>query len=132
VTLVPAAIGFAVVSSLLLLWMLAAARRAWRALPPGAQVPVRRGLGGWNQWRPKESALRLWPAAGVVIWLANVAIVVSVVTGGASARSTGDTAALPGVLLLPMIVLLVGEQQALKAARAGAARPAPGLGGPQG
>jgi hypothetical protein len=115
----PAAIGYAVVSSLLLLWMLAATRRAWRALPPGAQVPVRRGLGGWKRWQPKESALRLWLAAGAVIWLANIAVVVAVVTGGASARSTGDTAALPGVLLLPMIALLVSEHHALKAARAG-------------
>lgn len=111
----PEAVGFAVVSGLLLCWMLALTRRAWRRLPSGALVPVHGGLGGWDRWRPKESALLVWPGFAGLIWLVNLGIMIYALTGPAarSARSAVVTSAL---LLLPMVILLIGEHRALKAA----------------
>jgi hypothetical protein len=115
--MVALAIGFAVVGSLLLVWMLVLTRRAWRTLPPGAQVPVHGGLGGWDKWRPKESALLVWPVVGGLIWLAEAGTAI-LLAADAAARSNGGLAALPVTLTLPMIILLVTEHYALKAAHA--------------
>jgi hypothetical protein len=115
--MVALAIGFAVVGSLLLVWMLVLTRRAWRTLPPGAQVPVHGGLGGWDKWRPKESALLVWPVVGGLIWLAEAGTAI-LLAADAAPRSNGGLAALPVTLTLPMIILLVTEHYALKAARA--------------
>jgi len=127
--MVALAIGFAVVGGLLLVWMLVLTRRAWRTLPPGAQVPVHGGLGGWDKWRPKESALLVWPVVGGLIWLAEAGTAI-LLAAAAAARSNGGLAALPVTLTLPMIILLVTEHYALKAARAtGGAGGAGGVGG---
>ena len=115
--MVALAIGFAVVGGLLLIWMLVLTRRAWRTLPPGAQIPVHGGLGGWDKWRPKESALLVWPVVGGLIWLAEAGTAI-LLAANAAARSNGGLAALPVTLTLPMIILLVTEHYALKAARA--------------
>jgi len=109
------AVAFAVVSGLLLLWMLVLARRAWRTLPPGARVPVHGGVGGWDKWQPKESALLLWPVIGTLIWLLNLGIMIYAVTD-AAARAKGSVATVPAVLVVPMVILLVSEHFAVKAA----------------
>ncbi|MCL2730809.1 MAG: hypothetical protein FWE15_12400 [Actinomycetia bacterium] len=111
----PVAIGFAVVSGLLMFWMVALARRAWRTLPPGAPVPVHGGPAGWDKWRPKESALLVWPVIAGLIWLVNLGIMIYTVTA-AHARSADGTSAMSALLILPMIILLVSEHLALKAA----------------
>jgi hypothetical protein len=36
-------------------------------LPPGAQVPVHFGPGGYNRWLPKKTGLAMWPALGAVV-----------------------------------------------------------------
>lgn len=113
--LVLVAVGFAVVNGLLLLWMLALTRHAWRTLPPGAQVPVHGGPGGWDKWRPKESALLIWPVIAGLIWLVNLGMMIYTVTD-AAARSADGASATLAVLILPMIILLVSERLALKAA----------------
>jgi hypothetical protein len=114
--MVALAIGFAVTGGLLLVWMLVLAWRAWRTLPPGAQVPVHGGLGGWDKWRPKENALLVWPVVGGLIWLAEAGTAI-LLAADAAARSNGGLAALPVTLTLPMIILLITEHYALKAAR---------------
>lgn len=111
----PEAVGFAVVSGLLLFWMLALTRRAWRRLPPGALVPVHGGLAGWDRWRPKESALLLWPVVAGLIWLVNLGIMIYALTGPA-ARPADSAVLTSALLLLPMIILLASEHFALKAA----------------
>ena len=119
--LMPVAIGFAVVSGLLLLWILALARHAWRTLPPGARVPVHGGPRGWDKWRPKESALLIWPVVAGLIWLVNLGIVIYTVID-AAARSKDGAVVVPALLILPMVILLVSEHLALKAARRAAGR----------
>jgi hypothetical protein len=116
------AIGFVVVSGALLLWLLAMVRRAWQALPGRSLVPVHSGGAGWDRWRPKESALPVWIIAGVGIWVLNVGIMTYTVTAAAAkARAGLDVAA--GLLILPLIILVVSAQLALKAARRRAAGP---------
>jgi hypothetical protein len=117
----PVAVAFAVVSGLLLLWMFALTRHAWRTLPPGAQIPVHRGLGGWNRWQPKESALVIWAVGGVVVWLATAGTSIYLATDHA-AMSKGNVVVLPAALTLPMVALLVSERSALKAARGAGTR----------
>jgi hypothetical protein len=117
VTLMPVAIGFAVASGLLLFWMFVLTLRAWRTLPPGTPVPVHGGLGGWDKWWPKERALFTWPVVGSLIWLITAGTMIYA-AAGSPPRSKGSLAALPAVLILPMIILLVGEHYALKAAAA--------------
>jgi hypothetical protein len=78
---------------------------------------VHGGLGGWDKWRPKESALQVWPVVGGLIWLAEAGTAI-LLAAAAAARSNGGLAALPVTLTLPMIILLVTEHYALKAARA--------------
>jgi hypothetical protein len=112
-----AAIAFTVVSGLLLVWMLVLARHAWRTLPPGAQVPVHGGPHGWDQWGPKEMALRLWAGIGAAIWVVNLGIMIYAVTD-ATARSRGASTALQIVLVIPMLVLAISEHYAVKAAYA--------------
>lgn len=118
----PVAIAFAVVNSLLLLWMLGLTRRARRTLPPGAPVPVHGGLGGWDKWWPKERALFGWLFAGTVAWLATVGAMIAVVADAAE-RSNGGLAALPAALVLPMAILLISEYLAVKAAARVASDP---------
>jgi hypothetical protein len=109
------AIAFAVVNSLLLLWVLALTWRARRTLPPGAQFPVHAGLGGWDKWWPVERALFVWPVIGAVIWLADIVTMVIAVVGAASSKD--GIAAVTAILTIPMIMLPVTEHFALRAAR---------------
>jgi hypothetical protein len=115
VRLMPVAVGLAVVSGLLLVWILVLARHAWRTLPPGAQVPVHGGLAGWNRWRPKESALLLWPVIAGFIWLMNLGVMVYTVTD-AAAKAKDSAATVSVLLILPMLILLISEHLALRAA----------------
>jgi hypothetical protein len=110
----PVAIGFAVVSGLAVLRMVVLARRAWQELPPGALIPVHGGSLGWDKWRPKERALLIWPFGGAVVWVVNVGIAVFVAV---AAKSADGADVLTGVLVIPVIILAVSEQLALKAAR---------------
>lgn len=109
------AIGSTVVSGLLLVWMLALTRHAWRTLPPGAKVPVHGGLFGWDKWRPKESALLIWPVFAGLIWLLNLGIMIFTVAD-AAARSDDGMAVVFALFLFSMVSLSVGERLALKAA----------------
>jgi hypothetical protein len=117
VTLMPVAIGFAVVSGLLLLWIVVLTRHAWQTLPAGARVPVHGGPGGWDNWWPKERALLVWPVIAGLIWLANLGIMIYAVVAAASMSKDGAAlAVVPVLLILPMVILLVSEHFALKAA----------------
>jgi len=108
-------ITVAVVNTVILCWMLALTRRTWRTLPSGALVPVHGGANGWDRWRPKESALVLWPVISGLIWLLNLGIMIyAAVDPGA--RSQGALTALPVALMVPMVILAVTEHYAVKAA----------------
>jgi hypothetical protein len=123
--LMAAAIGLAVLNGVLFAWMTALARDAWRALPPGAPVPVHGGVAGWERWRPKERALRLWPIAGGAFWLGSL-VILGLVAAGVTGRSAAGADSVAAVLAVALLVLLPCEYLALKAARAvsdQAARP---------
>jgi hypothetical protein len=70
--------------------------------------------------------LLVWPVVGGLIFLAEAGTAI-LLAADAAARSNGGLAALPVTLTLPMIILLITEHYALKAARS--ASGAGGAGG---
>ncbi|HXW44365.1 MAG TPA: hypothetical protein VEL03_06245 [Streptosporangiaceae bacterium] len=70
-------------------------------LPPGAQVPVHFGLGGYNRWLPKNLGLALWPALGVVVY------VIILVTGHDKGVHGSPTVGL-SIALAVMLVTQIG------------------------
>jgi hypothetical protein len=84
-------------------------------LPPGAQVPIHFGPGGYNRWLPKKAGLALWPALAVVVY------VVVVVTGDKGIHGSPATG-----LTIGLGVILVTQIGALAAA-VGRGRPRPPL-----
>jgi hypothetical protein len=95
--------------SVLLVAMLGVSAYAAVTLPPGAQVPVRFGPGGYGSWRPKRTALALWSGSAVVIYAVDLA---------AAAEASSAKGFTP-VLILPVVllVLIVNQMGAIRAAR---------------
>lgn len=52
----------------LLLAMVCVSLYGAAALPPGAQLPVHFGSGGYNRWVSKNTGLVIHPAAGAVVY----------------------------------------------------------------
>jgi uncharacterized membrane protein len=75
-------------------------------LPPGSQVPVHHGIGGYNNWQPKTLALISYPAIGVLVFG-----ILFAATSGASGKSG------PAVLApIAMVVIAISEYGAVRAA----------------
>jgi hypothetical protein len=72
------------------------------ALPPGAQVPVHFGPGGYNRWVPKNIGLTMWPAMGAVVFVIIVVAVHGHQTHGGLGPVFGLSIAL-GVMLVTHI-----------------------------
>jgi len=71
-------------------------------LPPGAQLPVHFGPGGYNRWVSKNTGLALWPGLGVVVFAIIVVTVKNHQTHGGLGPSAGLSIAL-GVMLITQI-----------------------------
>jgi hypothetical protein len=79
-----------------------------RMLPPGSQVPVHHGIGGYNNWQPKALALISYPAIGVLIY-----VILLVATS--SAHSSGKST--PALIApIAMVVIAISEYGAVRAA----------------
>jgi hypothetical protein len=102
-------IGAVAAGSVLLVVMLGVSVYAAVTLPLGAQVPVRRGLGGYSNWQPKRVALALWSGSVVVIYVAILAMVVA----------AGWNGRIWPALTLPVaqLVLIFNQMGAVRAAR---------------
>jgi hypothetical protein len=102
-------IGAVAVGGVLLVVMLGVSVYAAVTLTPGAQVPIRLGLGGYSSWRPKRVALALWSGSAVVVYVAILAIVVA----------AGWNGRLGPALILPLaqLVLIFNQMGAVRAAR---------------
>jgi hypothetical protein len=95
-----------IIDGALLLAMIGVSLYGLARLPPGAQVPVHFGPGGYNRWVSKNAGLALWPAVGVLIY------VILMVTSRKPQTHGGPTTALTIVLG----VILVTEIGALAVA----------------
>jgi hypothetical protein len=102
-------IGAMAIGSVLLVAMLGVSVYAAVTLPPGALVPVHRGLGGYNNWQPKRVALVLWSGIAVAIY------VIILATAGAA----GPNGRLAPTVVLPVaqLVLIFNQMGAIRAAR---------------
>jgi len=85
-------------------------------LPAGAQLPLHFGPAGYTNWQPKNFALVLWPALGVVLF------VILIVTGRRPGSQT-----VPIVLTIALAVMLLSHLGAIRAAlaRSGGEQPLP-------
>jgi hypothetical protein len=102
-------IGAVAVGSVLLVVMLGVSVYAAVTLPPRAQVPIRRGLRGYNKWQPKRVALSLWSGSALVVYVGILAIVVA---AGPNGR-LGPAEILP----VAQLVLIFNQMGAVRAAR---------------
>jgi hypothetical protein len=62
-----------IIDGILLLAMIGVSLYGAVALPPGAQVPVHFGVGGYNRWLPKKTGLAIWPGLAAVIYVVVLA-----------------------------------------------------------
>jgi hypothetical protein len=105
-------IGAVAVGSVLLVVMLGVSVHAAVTLPPGAQVPISRRLGGYRNWQPKRVGLALWSGGAVVVYVAILVIV------GMAGWSNGRLS--PAVTLpVAQLVLIFNQMGAVRAARSG-------------
>ena len=74
-------------------------------LPPGAQVPVHFGPGGYNRWLPKKTGLVIWPALGAVVYL--IVVVTAHDKGIHGSPAVGLTVALVVILVTQIGALAV-------------------------
>jgi hypothetical protein len=75
------------------------------SLPPGAQIPVHFGPGGYNRWVSKNAGLTLWPAIGVLVYV--ILIVTSRDAGTHGSPTIGLTIALCVILVTQIGALAV-------------------------
>jgi hypothetical protein len=98
-------VGVVVGGVIVLLAMVGISVYGWVTLPPGAQVPLHHGIGGYGNWQPKTIALISYPVIG--------ALVFAVVLGATSrASSSGPTVIAP----LAILVAAVSQYFAVRAA----------------
>lgn len=96
------------VGAIVLLAMIAMSVWETVTLPPGAQVPVHHGIGGYGNWQPKVFALITYPVVGALI-------LTIVIVASQSARSSGKTA--PAVIApVVLLVIAAGQYGAIRAA----------------
>jgi hypothetical protein len=91
-----------IIGGALLLAMISVSLYGAAALPPGAQVPVHFGPGGYNRWVPKNTGLVLHPAFGAVVYAIVVVTVRDHQTHGGLGPAAGLSIAL-GVILITQI-----------------------------
>ena len=91
-----------IIGGALLLAMICVSLYGAAALPPGAQMPVHFGPGGYNRWVPRNTALILHPAIGAVMYAIIVASVRDHQTHGRLGPAAGLSIAL-GVVLIAQI-----------------------------
>jgi hypothetical protein len=72
-------------------------------LPPGSQVPMHHGIGGYNNWRPKTLALVSYPVISVLVFGILLA---------ATRGSSGAAVVAP----IAMVVIAASEYGAVRAA----------------
>jgi hypothetical protein len=114
-------VGAIIAGGVVLAAMIGISAYAAVTLPAGARIPVHHGLGGYNNWVSKNTALILWPAGGAVAFAVLVATAASAGTSGKAAP----------VLILPVVLLIAAVSQygAIRAAMArsnGGDLPSPG------
>ncbi len=91
-----------IIGGALLLAMICVSLYGAAALPPGAQMPVHFGSGGYNRWVSKSTGLVIHPAAGAVVYAIIVVTVRDHDTHGGLGPAAGLSIAL-GVLLIVQI-----------------------------
>ena len=88
-------------TTVVLLVMVGMAVYAAVTLPPGAQIPVHLGIGGYNNWVSKNVGLVIWPAVGAVIFVITLFTAAGRHTGGKSVPT----------LILPLVLLILAASQ---------------------
>jgi hypothetical protein len=91
-----------IIGGALLLAMICVSLYGAAALPPGAQMPIHFGPGGYNRWVSKNTGLVLHPAAGVVVYAIVVVNVHDHQTHGGLGPAAGLSIAL-GVVLIAQV-----------------------------
>jgi uncharacterized membrane protein len=94
-----------IIDGALLLAMIGVSFYGLASLPPGAQVPVHFGPGGYNRWVSKSTGLTMWPATGVLVYV--ILIVTSRDPGTHGSPATGLTIALVVILVTQIGALAV-------------------------
>lgn len=77
-------------------------------LPPGSQVPVHHGIGGYSNWQPKALALIIYPAIGVFVYAITLAAT-------SSAHSNGKVTPV-WIAPIAIVVIAISEYAAIRAA----------------
>jgi len=100
------------IDSVLLLGIIGMSVYGVRALPADAQLPLHFGLGGYNNWQPRNVGLLMWPV------IAAAAYVIIVVSAGKGLHDTGHglRLPLPVGLTIALAVILVNYVGAIRAA----------------
>jgi hypothetical protein len=97
------------IGGLLVLAIIGVSAWAWRRLPPDVRIPVHRGLSGYNNYQSKTAGLVTWPAGAAIVYGIDVGL-----TAAVPERARVATVLI--VLPVVLVILLVGEMGAIKAA----------------
>jgi hypothetical protein len=99
-------IGIFVAGAVVIAAMIAISVYGAVTLPPGSQVPMHHGIGGYNNWQPKKLALISYPAISVLVF-------------GILLAATSGSSSKPGpavIAPIAMVVIAVSEYGAVRAA----------------
>lgn len=101
-------VGLVVAGVIVVLAMVGISVYGARVLPPGSQVPLHHGIGGYNNWQPKTTALIAYPVLGAVVYA-----IMLVATSGASSSGKTETAVIAPIVT---VIVAVSEYGAVRAA----------------
>jgi hypothetical protein len=100
--------GLVIAGGIVVLALIAISVYGAVTLPAGSRIPLHHGIGGWNNWQPKNIALVAYPAIGVLVF-------VLLLSTSHSVGSNGRTA--PAVIApIAMLVLAFVYYSAMRAA----------------
>jgi hypothetical protein len=91
-----------IIGGALLLAMICVSLYGAATLPPGAQMPIHFGPGGYNRWVPRNTGLVLHPALGAMVYVIIVVTVQDHQTHGGLGPAAGLSIAL-GVMLIAQV-----------------------------
>jgi hypothetical protein len=100
-----------IIGGALLLAMICVSLYGAATLPPGAQMPVHFGPGGYNRWVPKNTGLVLHPAFGVVVFAIITVTVRDHQTHGDLGPAVGVSIALGLILITQVGALTVARSR---------------------
>jgi hypothetical protein len=101
-------VAILIIDAVLLIGIIGVSVYGARTLPPDARVPLHFGPAGYTNWQPRNFALVLWPAIGVVVYIVLVAT--------SHGQHSGHGLPVPVVLTAVLAIMLVSHVGALQAA----------------